>query len=110
MPARQTISPAVNGQADVFDRILFVEVARHCDAFQRKHGFAGFGRGFFNGKLHIAPDHHAGKFFLGGAGNLDGADALALAQDGAAVGHSHNLVEFMGDEEDALAFFFEASA
>ena len=54
-------------------------------------------------EFDIAADHHAGKLRLVGLGDVDGADVLALAQDGAAVSDRHDLVELMGNEEDGLS-------
>ena len=94
-------------EADAAHGVFLVHAAGHRQTADLQHRFAGLGRGFFDGKLHVAADHHAGELLLGRAGDFDRANALALAQDGAAVGHRHDLVELVGDEQDALALFFE---
>ena len=94
-------------EADAAHGVFLVHAAGHRQTADLQHRFAGLGRGFFDGKLHVAADHHAGELLLGRAGDFDRADALALAQDGAAVSHRHDLVELVGDEQDALSLFFE---
>ena len=60
---------------------------------------------FIDLKLDIAADHHAGGLLLGGVLDIHGSHILALAQDGAAVGDRHDLVELVGNKEDGLASF-----
>ena len=54
-------------------------------------------------QAHRPAHHHLGELLGVGVGCVDGADVLALAQHCDAVGHGHNLVELVGDEENALA-------
>ena len=54
-------------------------------------------------ELHGAADHHVRQLLLVRVAGVDRADALALAQDGHAVGHGHDLIELVRDEEDGLA-------
>ena len=68
-----------------------------------QHHLAGLGGLLLHVEANVAPHHHGGKLLHGGVLRLHGADVLALAQDGAAVGHGHDLVELVGDEQDALA-------
>ena len=72
-------------------------------------GLARLAGGLVDGKLHVAADHHAGQFLFGGVGNIHGTDAAALLQDGAAVGNRHDLIQLVGDEQDALALGLEAA-
>ena len=60
-------------------------------------------------QLHRTADHHAAQFRLGGVPGLHGAHVLALAQHGHAVGDLHDLVQLVGDEQDALALLGEAA-
>ncbi len=76
-----------------------------CSTFRTASpGFEGF---LLTEKLHVAANHHAGQLFFGSFADVDGADVLALAQDRAAVGNCHDLVELVGDEEDGFSFFCE---
>ena len=59
---------------------------------------------FLHVEVDVAADHHGGQRLGRGVLGFDRADVLALAQDGAAVGDGHDLVELVGDEEDALPF------
>ena len=54
-------------------------------------------------EVDVAADHHGRELLHGGVLCLHGADVLALAQHGAAVGHLHDLRKLVGDEQDALA-------
>ena len=47
--------------------------------------------------------HHIRQGLRISLGGLDGADVLALAEDGHLVGQSHDLVELVGDDDDGLA-------
>ena len=58
---------------------------------------------FFHVEVDAAPDHHGRELLGGGIFRLDRADALALAQNGAAVGHGHDLLQLVRDEQDRLA-------
>ena len=58
---------------------------------------------FLHVEIDAAPDHHGRKLLGGGIFRLDRADALALAQNGAAVGHGHDLLQLVRDEQDRLA-------
>ena len=80
-----------------------VELGGDGEIFHLQDGLARLGRFLVDHEVHVTAHHHPGQLFPGGVGNLNGADVLALAQDGAAVGHGHDLVELVGDEEDALA-------
>ena len=96
-------------EADAAHGVILVYLAGHYEVFHLKNRLARLAGLFLNGELHIAADHHLGQLFLGGVLNIDRTDILALAQDAAAVGHSHDLVQLMGDEEDALALCLEAA-
>jgi hypothetical protein len=54
-------------------------------------------------QLDGTADHHAAQFFLGGVGGLHGAHVAALAQHGHPIGDLHDLVQLMGNKQDALA-------
>ena len=51
------------------------------------------------------PHHHVGQFLLGCLLHIDGADALALADNRAAVCHCFDFIQFMRNQDDRLAFF-----
>ena len=54
-------------------------------------------------QAHRPAHHHLGEFLGIGVGGVDGADVLALAEDGHPVGEGHDLVELVGDDDDGLA-------
>ena len=82
-----------------------MQLRRHGEVFYLQHRLAGLGGRLVHHELHRAADHHAGELFLRRFARVDGADVLALAQNGHAVGDLHDLVELVRDEEDALALF-----
>ena len=62
-----------------------------------------FGPGAVDVQAHRPAHHHVGKSLGVGLGCIDGADVLALAQDGHLVGDVHHLVELVSDDDDGLA-------
>ena len=52
---------------------------------------------------HLAAHHHAGELILGHGFHIHGVNVLAQADDGAVVGGGLDLLELMGNEDDALA-------
>ena len=96
---------APGSKGNAFHGIVFVQLRRHGEVFNLQHRLAGLGGRLVHHELHRAADHHAGELFLRRLARVDGADVLALAQNGHAVGDLHDLVELVGDKEDALALF-----
>ena len=68
-----------------------------------QHGFAGLGGCLVHHQLHVVAHHHAAQFGGGGVLGVHGADVFALAQDAHAVGHFHDFVQLMGNEQNGLA-------
>ena len=99
--------PGVDLERDVPDGILLVLGALHGDVFHVQYHLARLCGLFIDLKLDITADHHAGELLLGGVLDIHSSHILALAQDGAAVGDRHDLVELVGDEEDGLALLLE---
>ena len=89
-------------QADVVDRVVLVELGSDAHILNVKYHIAGFGRVLFDLQLHRAAHHHVGQGLLVGVAGVHRADVAALAENGNAVGHLHDLVELVGNEEDAL--------
>ena len=87
----------------IFDRIVFVQFRGNREVFDLEDDIAGLGGLFVNMEADISADHHGGKLLGGGFLRLDRADALALAQNSAAVCDRHYLVELVGDKQNALA-------
>ena len=54
-------------------------------------------------------DHHVRQGLRIGVAGVDGADVLALAQDGDLVRQLHDLVELVRDDDDGLAVFFHVA-
>ena len=67
------------------------------------------GRALLNLKLNGTAHHHIAQLLLVGVLNVDGANALALAQNGAPVCHRHNFVQLVGNEQNGLALFGEGT-
>ena len=97
----------VHLEGDILDGILLALIIVHGHVLHVQHHGTGLCRLLFHLQLHITAHHHAGKFFLGGVLDVHGAHVLALAQHGAAVGHGHDLVQLVGNEQDGLAFLLE---
>jgi len=98
-----------HAEGHVFHGVVFVHLGGHGHVLHIQDDVAGHLFILMDDKLNIAADHHAGQLFLGGVADVHGADALALAQDGAAVGHGHDLVELVGYEQDGLALLGKAA-
>ena len=96
-------------EADAAHGVVLVYLAGYNKVFHFQNRLARLAGLFLNGKLHVAADHHLGQFLFGGILDIHRTDVLALAQDRAAVGNGHDLVELMGDEQDALALGLEAA-
>ena len=95
-------------EGDVLDGVVLVGLGGHGHTLHIQNHVAGLGGLLVHHEIHVPAHHHLGQFLLAGARHVHGADVLALAQDGAAVGHRLDLVELVGDEEDALALGPEA--
>ena len=94
---------AADLERNVLDGIVLVELGGHGHALHLEHDLAKLGRLLVHMEADAAADHHGGQLLRRGAGGLDRADVLALAQHRAAVGDRHNLGELVGDEKNALA-------
>ena len=99
----------VDLEADAAHRVLLVYAGTDAQVLDLKHGLPRPGLLLLYLKLDRAADHHVGELLLIRVRGVDGAYALALAQDGDPVGDFHYLVELVGDEEDALALLGEAA-
>ena len=86
----------------VIDRIALMGMRGHCHPLDRKHHLAGRGRRLFHLKLNRPAHHHIGQGLLVGVFGIHRAHIFALAQYGDPIGHRHDLVQLVGDEEDAL--------
>ena len=93
-----------NLEGNVVDSILLADFGNHGQILYIQNHIRGLGRSLLDGKFHIAANHHPGQVILGATSNIHGADVLALAQNRAAVGNGHDLVELVGNEEAGLAF------
>ena len=100
------LAPA-HRKAHIPDGIFFMHAAGDNQMLYIQHSFSRHLRLFLHSKTDVMAHHQAGQFFLGGIGNVHRAHISALAQHGAAIRHRHDLVELVGDEQDALALFFE---
>jgi hypothetical protein len=76
---------------------------RTAEPAQRQHDLAGRGFGWRVGVGYLAAHHQVDQLGLGRVGDAAGADALAVAQDGDAVGDRENLLQAVGNVDDADA-------
>ena len=93
-----------DGEGNVVHGVALLHVGVDAEVVDLQDLARGLGLVLCDLELHRATDHHVGKLLLGGLARVDRADVLALAQNAHAVGDLHDLVEFVGDEEDGLAF------
>ena len=89
-------------QAHVLHGIVFMYLAGHGHVLHVQHHLAGLAGLLLHVEAAVAAHHHGGQLLHAGVLRLHRADALALTQHGAAVGHGHDLVELVGDEQDGL--------
>ena len=92
-----------NLEGNIVDRVFLAEPGGHGHVLHIQNHLGRLGSVFLHRKFHITAYHHAGKLRFGGGSNIHSADVLALAHNRAAVCHCHDLVEFVGNEQDGLA-------
>ena len=68
-----------------------------------QHRRVAQGFGAMDGEVHRRADHALGQLAGGGLLRVHRADAVALAEDGDAVGDVQHLVELVGDDDDGAA-------
>ena len=90
-------------QGDLVDGVALVELGGDGHVFNVQDDVLRLGRLFDDLELNGAADHHVRQLLLVGVLRVDGADVAALAQNGHAVRNGHDLIELVGDEEDAFA-------
>jgi hypothetical protein len=100
---QQTISPARTSKDTFFDGIVFMQFRRTVTCSTLSTTSPGVISILSTSNL-IWRRPSCGQFFFACLGDIDRTDAFALAQDGAAIGDFHDFIEFMGDEENRLAF------
>jgi len=104
LDARETDDlAAAHLKRNVLDGVVLVHLGGHREVLDVEHDLAGGLVRLVDDKADGTADHHGGELLHRGVLRVDGADALALAQDRAAVGDRHDLGQLMGDEEDRLA-------
>ena len=94
-------------EGHVLDGIVMMHLRRNGHTLNIEDNVTGLRFLLMDNKVNIAADHHSRQLFFIGVFYIDCADILALAQDRAAVGDLHDLVELMRDKQDALALFCE---
>ena len=87
----------------VFDGVVLMDLGGDRQVLDGQDLAARLERAFFHVEADVSADHHGRQLLRRGIRGFDRADALALAQDGDAVGDLHDLVQLVGNEEDALA-------
>ena len=99
--------PRAHVERDVVHGVLFVQVRGDAQVLHAEHHVRGLRVVLIHHELDGAADHHVRKRLLVRLGGVHRANVFALAQDGHAVGHGHDLVELVRDEEDALPLLGE---
>ena len=92
------------GERNVLHSVVLVQAGGHPQILHLEHGLGGPGGAFLHHQLHGAAHHHAAELLLRGGGGVHRTHVATLAQHRYAVGHLHDLIELVGDEQDALAF------
>ena len=93
---------AQSGEGDVVQPLYALAIVAG-DALQGQAGDGSVVLGAVDVQGHTVAHHHIRQGLRIRLGGLDGADILALAEDGHLVGQSHDLVELVGDDDDGLA-------
>ena len=93
---------AQSGEGDVVQPLYALAVVAG-DALQGQAGDGSVVLGAVDVQGHAVAHHHIRQGLRIRLGGLDGADVLALAEDGHLVGQGHDLVELVGDDDDGLA-------
>ena len=83
--------------------IALVGVGGHAHVLHPQDLLFGLGRRFLHLQLHRTTHHHVRQLLVVGVGGVHGADVAPLAQHGDSVGHLHDLVELMGNEQNGFA-------
>ena len=91
-------------KADVFDCVVLMDFGGNGEVLHIQNHLRRVRLALGDCEFHVTADHHPGQLCLGGIRDVHGAHVLALAQNGAAVGNRHDLVELVGDKEDGFPF------
>ena len=89
-------------QADVLYGVILVDLAGDGHLIHLQHHLARLCGLFGHVEVDLMADHHGAEFLHVGVFGFHGADVLALAQHGAAVGNRHDLIELVGNKEDGF--------
>lgn len=95
-------------KAHALDGVVLVHSGGHHQVFHTENGIPRLCLALDDLQLNGAAHHHIAQVLLIRITGVHRADALALAQDGDAVGHGHDLVELVGDKENGFALFGKA--
>ena len=99
--------PGPHVEADVVHGVALVGLGGDAEVPQGQHRLPGLGGLLVDLQLDGAAHHHVGQGLLVRVLGVHGADVPALAQHRHPVGHLHDLVELVGDEQDGLALLGE---
>ena len=83
--------------------VLFMQLAGHGQMLHIQHHVSGICRTLHHMEIHIMAHHHGAELLHTGVLGLHSADVLTLTQHSTAVGHGHDLVKLVGNEQDGLS-------
>ena len=87
----------------VTDRIALASLGCHAQILYLQHHVCGLSRLLLHGKFHVPSHHHAGQLGTVTVFYVHRAHILALTQNGTAIGHRHNLIQFMSDKQNGFS-------
>ena len=96
-------------KGDTLYGVIIMPGTGHDKVFHLQDHLPGFTLLFLYLKGHITAHHHAGQLLLRRVRDVHGTHVFALPKNGAAVGHSHDLRQLMGNEENTLSLIFKAA-
>ena len=90
-------------KAHVLYSVVFMYAGSNRQIFHVQHHIAEMLLALFHMEIDVAADHHGAELFHRGVFGFNRPDVLASAQHGAAIRHRHDLVELVGNKENALS-------
>ena len=93
-----------NLEGNIVYRIALAALRHHAQILYLQHHVCGLGGLFLHGKFHVPSHHHAGQLGTVTILHVHRAHILALTQNGTAVCHCHDLIQFMGNKQNGFSF------
>ena len=100
--------PAVGGKADILQHMDSFAVIQ-VQALDHQAGHRVHRVGAVDIQVNLLAHHHLGQLSLAGLRGFHGGDMLPLAQDSHPVADLHDLVQLVGNDDNALSVFPHAA-